>query len=157
MTKDWDFTILSGPRNNPEYPFGLRRHRCFPNDRLYYYAILIDLVIRFSWLSKFIPLLTWLTDRECGIFVLVSFEVARRWMWIFFRVEAEWGESCQFCSFRLVALCPFRFSMHDISRRPFNVVFSDFWVALFTNKLRSHSKDTSRSSPRRPSSWRNQW
>lgn len=92
VTKDWDFTLLSGPRGSLEHPYGLRRHRCFSDDRLYYLAILVDLVIRFAWLAKFVPSLAWLTDGECGVFVLISAEVARRWMWVFFRVEAEWGE-----------------------------------------------------------------
>lgn len=127
--------MLSGPRHSPEHPYGLRRHRCFSDDRLYYFAILIDLVIRFSWLSKFVPALAWLTDRECGIFILVSLEVARRWMWVFFRVEAEWGESCQFCSFPLIALCPSEFPICGPWSRRFNVVLAIFGVALFTNRF----------------------
>lgn len=98
VTKDWDFTFLTGSRDNPEYPYGLRRHRYFSSDRLYYSVILIDLVLRFSWVSKFVPGLLWLTERESGLFVLMFLEVARRWMWVFFRVEAEWGEFFQYFS-----------------------------------------------------------
>ena len=29
-------------------------------------------------------------DIEGGIFLLEILEVGRRWMWVFFRVEAEW-------------------------------------------------------------------
>lgn len=94
MTKDWDLTLLTGSRDTSEYPYGLRRHRYFSSDRLYRSAILIDLVLRFSWASKFVPGLQWLTERESGLFVLMFLEVARRWMWVFFRVEAEWGKSC---------------------------------------------------------------
>lgn len=106
MCKDWDLTLLTTSPSSREYPFGLRRHRYFPSDQLYYIAILIDLVLRFSWLSKFVPGLLWLTERECGLFVLVSLEVARRWMWVFFRTEAEWGEFfSQSLRFLFLALC----------------------------------------------------
>ena len=103
VCKDWDLTLLTTSPSSPEYPFGLRRHRYFSSDQLYYIAIVIDLVIRFSWLSKFVPGLLWLTERECGLFVLVSLEVARRWMWVFFRTEAEWGE------FFFILFVPFYF------------------------------------------------
>ncbi|BCR87634.1 EXS domain-containing protein [Aspergillus chevalieri] len=93
VTKDWDLTLLTRSRDTSEYPYGLRRHRYFSSDRLYHSAILIDLVLRFSWASKFVPGLLWLTERESGLFVLMFLEVARRWMWVFFRVEAEWVRS----------------------------------------------------------------
>ncbi|KAF7593371.1 protein-ER retention protein [Aspergillus hancockii] len=88
VTKDWDLTLLTSSRRNSYYPYGLRRHRCF-SDRKYYLAILIDLVLRFSWLSRFMPGLVWLCETEVGIWLLMFLEVARRWMWIFFRVETE--------------------------------------------------------------------
>ncbi|RAL15632.1 EXS domain-containing protein [Aspergillus homomorphus CBS 101889] len=89
VTKDWDLTLLSPLRDNPEYPFGLRRHRFFAV-RQYYLAISIDLAIRFSWLSRYMSGFVWLSDTEFGIFVLMFLEVTRRWMWIFLRIETEW-------------------------------------------------------------------
>jgi hypothetical protein len=91
VTKDWDLTLLTSARRNAYYPYGLRRHRYF-SDRQYYLAILVDLVLRFSWLSRFIPGLVWLCETEVGIWLLMFLEVARRWMWIFFRVETECGK-----------------------------------------------------------------
>ncbi|KAF9886035.1 protein-ER retention protein [Aspergillus nanangensis] len=88
VTKDWDLTLLSSARSSAHYPFGLRRHRHF-EDRQYYLAISIDLLLRFSWASRFVPGLVWLTETEFGIFLLMASEVARRWMWIFLRVETE--------------------------------------------------------------------
>ncbi|OJJ36851.1 hypothetical protein ASPWEDRAFT_431757 [Aspergillus wentii DTO 134E9] len=90
LTKDWDLTFFTSSRGDKDHPYGLRRIRYFSSDRIYYVAVLVDLVLRFSWLSKFVPSLVWLTERESGIFILMSLEVARRWMWIFFRVETEW-------------------------------------------------------------------
>ncbi|PLB54246.1 putative small molecule transporter [Aspergillus steynii IBT 23096] len=89
VTKDWDLTLLTPSRLDPEHPYGLRRHRYFA-DRQYYAAILVDLGIRFAWLSRFVPGFLWLTETEGGLFTLMFLEVARRWMWIFLRVEAEW-------------------------------------------------------------------
>lgn len=90
VTKDWDLTLLSQARNNPEYPYGLRRHRHFPSDTLYYAAIAVNLLLRFSWVWPISTHFQWLKDRESGIFILMTLEVVRRWVWIFFRVEAEW-------------------------------------------------------------------
>jgi len=38
------------------------------------------------------PHLDHFNDLEGGIFVMEFLEVLRRWMWIFFRVETEWGK-----------------------------------------------------------------
>ena len=88
VSKDWDLTLLSASRSDAEHPYGLRRTRYF-SDRMYYWAIGIDLAIRFSWLCSFVPSLRWLPEQESGIFVLMFLEVARRWMWVFLRAEAE--------------------------------------------------------------------
>ncbi|OJJ02863.1 hypothetical protein ASPVEDRAFT_84336 [Aspergillus versicolor CBS 583.65] len=89
ITKDWDLTLFSEARNDNEYPFGLRRFRHF-TDQQYYMAIAIDFAIRFSWMWKFFPGLSWVGDTEFGLFLLMFLEVARRWMWVFLRAEAEW-------------------------------------------------------------------
>ncbi|EAW11839.1 EXS domain-containing protein [Aspergillus clavatus NRRL 1] len=88
LSKDWDLTLFTSAREAADYPYGLRRHRFF-SDRLYYIAIIVDFVIRFSWVSRLVPGLTWLSEKECGLFLLMSLEVARRWLWVFFRAEAE--------------------------------------------------------------------
>ena len=91
VTKDWDLTLLTPARHSHEYPYGLRRHRYF-TDRHYYIAIAVDLAIRFSWLSRYVPGFLWLSDTEFGLFVLMFLEVARRWMWNFLRIETEWSK-----------------------------------------------------------------
>ena len=91
VAKDWELSLFSPKeRNNPDYPFGLRRHRFFHANEMYYGAITIDLLLRFAWVFR------WSThshDLESEIFALMFLEVIRRWIWIFFRVESEWGES----------------------------------------------------------------
>lgn len=59
---------------------------------MYYTAIGIDLLLRCTWSFKLSPHLDHFNDLEGGIFLMEMLEVMRRWMWIFFRVETEWGE-----------------------------------------------------------------
>jgi len=59
---------------------------------MYYAAIIIDFLLRCTWSFKLSPHLDHFNDLEGGIFMMELLEVLRRWMWIFFRVETEWGE-----------------------------------------------------------------
>ncbi|KAJ5180505.1 hypothetical protein N7492_003715 [Penicillium capsulatum] len=90
VAKDWDFTLFSPERLDRDHPYGLRRHRYFASDRSYHYVIIADLVLRFSWLWRVLPGFAWIPDTESGVFMLMMLEVVRRWMWVFFRIEAEW-------------------------------------------------------------------
>jgi EXS family len=64
----------------------------FPRDEMYYGVVAVDLILRFTWLSRLSSHLDKVNDFESGIFFLMFLEIARRWIWIFFRVETEWGE-----------------------------------------------------------------
>jgi len=90
ISKDWDMTLLSNERIKPEHPYGLRQHRVFYSDSIYYTAIVVDFILRFTWVSRLSSGLDKVNNFESGIFLLMFLEVARRWMWIFFRVETEW-------------------------------------------------------------------
>lgn len=92
VQKDWDLSLLSSAseRNDPEHPYGLRRHLYFHRNHIYYVAIAIDLMLRCTWSLKLSPHLVHFNDLEGGIFTIEILEVVRRWMWIFFRVESEW-------------------------------------------------------------------
>ncbi|KAK2751915.1 protein-ER retention protein [Onygenales sp. PD_40] len=92
VTKDWDLTLFAALNHphDPEHPFGLRRHRYFYSNKMYYSAIVIDLILRFTWVTRLSSRLNGVNDIEGGVFVLMFLEVVRRWMWIFFRVETEW-------------------------------------------------------------------
>ena len=59
---------------------------------MYYGAIVIDLMLRCTWSFKLSPHLDHFNDLEGGIFLMELLEVLRRWIWIFFRVETEWGK-----------------------------------------------------------------
>lgn len=52
----------------------------------------MDLMLRCTWSFKLSPHLDHFNDLEGGIFLMELLEVFRRWIWIFFRVETEWGE-----------------------------------------------------------------
>ncbi|KAI9850574.1 MAG: protein-ER retention protein [Thelocarpon superellum] len=92
VAKDWDLSMLgsSAERENPDHPYGLRRHRCFKSPRTYYTAIVVDLLLRCTWSFKLSPHLDHFNDLEGGIFAMEFLEVLRRWVWVFFRVETEW-------------------------------------------------------------------
>ncbi|KAK2871883.1 hypothetical protein FQN49_002737 [Arthroderma sp. PD_2] len=100
IDKDWDLSLFSDIVNksrspsslsdeNP-HPFGLRTNRFFHANGIYYSAIVIDLILRFTWLSRLTARLNWVNDLESGVFMLMFLEVIRRWLWIFLRVETEW-------------------------------------------------------------------
>ena len=59
---------------------------------MYYSAVFIDLLLRCTWSFKLSPHLDHFNDLEGTIFLMEILEVLRRWMWIFFRVETEWGK-----------------------------------------------------------------
>jgi hypothetical protein len=84
-------TLFSSERRDSAHPYGLRRHRYFGSDKIYHYAIIADLVLRFSWLWRIVPGLGWIPETESGFWMLMFLEVVRRWMWVFFRTEAEWS------------------------------------------------------------------
>ena len=95
VAKDWDLTLFSAERSNPEHAWGLRRRVHFHTKEMYYGAIVIDFMLRCTWSLKLSPHLDHFNDLEGGIFVMEFLEVFRRWMWIFFRVEAEWGKQLE--------------------------------------------------------------
>ena len=43
-----------------------------------------------TWSIKLSPHLHHVNELEGGIFFMETIEVVRRWIWIFFRFEAEW-------------------------------------------------------------------
>ncbi|KAH8758193.1 protein-ER retention protein-like protein [Hyaloscypha sp. PMI_1271] len=106
VAKDWDLHLFTAVHQtltgtslalhphshaHPQAtPFGLRERLVFPRPAIYYSAIALDLLLRFTWSLKLSPHLDHFADFESGIFVMEALEVGRRWMWIFLRVETEW-------------------------------------------------------------------
>ncbi|KAI5303526.1 hypothetical protein KEM56_007462 [Ascosphaera pollenicola] len=93
VAKDWDLTLfqaITDSSHNDEHPFGLRRWRYLHSDNMYYGAIVLDLILRFTWVTRLSARLDRVNQAEGGVFLLQLLEVGRRWIWIFFRIETEW-------------------------------------------------------------------
>lgn len=109
VAKDWDLSlfpaliqILPFPRHtttsmrpnlirsSKNCQFGLRPRLCFPSSDIYYMAIFFDLIIRFSWSLRLSSTMNKFINLESGILLLELAEVARRWVWMFLRIESEW-------------------------------------------------------------------
>lgn len=80
-------TSLFLPSDIP-IPF-LRPVLLLPDPLIYYLAISLDLILRFTWSLKLSSHLHEIHEIESGIFLMEALEVARRWMWVFLRVEWE--------------------------------------------------------------------
>lgn len=84
---------LTSPRPSiyrlPSTQFGLRRQLLFGDALIYYIAILLNFILRFTWSLKLSSHLHNVTDMESGVFVMEALEVLRRWVWVFLRVEWE--------------------------------------------------------------------
>ncbi|KAK3677529.1 protein-ER retention protein [Recurvomyces mirabilis] len=87
VAHDWDLNLFfmeEYPR--PSYPIGLRQRLLFSTWK-YYAIIALDLVLRFMWTVRFLA--PHFNGTEHGIFVVEVLEIVRRFLWTFFRVEAE--------------------------------------------------------------------
>lgn len=73
---------------NVSFPF-LRPILLLPDPTIYYLAIAIDLVLRFTWSIKLSSHLHTINEIESGIFMMEALEVLRRWMWVYLRIEWE--------------------------------------------------------------------
>lgn len=104
VTNDWGLSMFQPtaststgnhtPTNNdshlePKYPKGLRSILLFNDPFVYYMAISLNLVLRFTWSLKLSSHLHTIADLEGGIFMLEALELIRRWLWVFFRIEWE--------------------------------------------------------------------
>lgn len=76
------------PRPAKRYPFGLRSVLLLPLP-VYPFAIAVDLVLRLTWSAKLSSHLHSFIDEDRAIFFIEFLEMARRWMWVFLRVEWE--------------------------------------------------------------------
>lgn len=84
---DWDLTLLGKTRHTN--PYGLRQQRVFHSPMVYYIVIIFDIILRFAWSFKLSLHTVYLDGVEGGVFLLEIMEILRRWVWVYFRVEAE--------------------------------------------------------------------
>ncbi|KAG9299955.1 hypothetical protein G9A89_009683 [Geosiphon pyriformis] len=105
VTKDWNLEIFSTDVNSiPTTPtvltasasriwripsFQLRSTLHFKFPFIYYIAIIIDFLLRFTWSLKLSSHLHVVAELEAGVFLMECLEVGRRWLWMFFRMESR--------------------------------------------------------------------
>lgn len=69
--------------------FTLRSHRLYRHKYYYYFAMVLNFVLRFSWTIKLTVILIWWKDSDLLYTTLAVAEIFRRFVWNFFRVELE--------------------------------------------------------------------
>lgn len=80
------FSTAASP--NVTFPF-LRPILLLPDPVIYYLAVGVDLVLRFTWSLKLSSHLHSIHEVESGVFLMEALEVVRRWMWVYLRIEWE--------------------------------------------------------------------
>jgi hypothetical protein len=72
-----------------------RRHLHFSHRIYYVGAMLIDFILRTTWSLKLSSHLS-IKKLEGSILLMEFFEIFRRWVWVFFRLESEWVKRAQY-------------------------------------------------------------
>ncbi|KAF9990579.1 hypothetical protein BGZ75_001143 [Mortierella antarctica] len=88
---DWGLFRFGSLKGGAQgHPF-LRQELVYSRTWVYYMAIVLDFVGRFSWLARLIPMNV---NVYLLSFSLAFIEVLRRWQWNFFRLENEHLNNC---------------------------------------------------------------
>ena len=88
--EDYDESAPPPPsKTHKPKSFGLRSTLLFKKYYVYYIAIILDFILRFTWSLKLSPHLQAYYELESGILVLEVLEILRRYLWSFFRLEWE--------------------------------------------------------------------
>jgi hypothetical protein len=86
---DWKLDFFSPANPGTLIPsLQLRSNLHFNESFIYYIAIFIDFLLRFTWSLKLSSHLHIIHQLEGGVFLMELLEVMRRWLWIFFRLES---------------------------------------------------------------------
>ncbi|CAG8605535.1 871_t:CDS:2, partial [Ambispora gerdemannii] len=142
--------------------FKLRRTMHFKWPIIYYLAILIDFLLRFTWSLKLSSHLHVVTELEARVFLMECLEIGRRWLWMFFKMEKLWVHEQKTLGYELMSNVNTRKSITtketpSISS-PNSTVFAAFLEqdfdpkAWLNTRLKSTSSNTSSASKRRRSS-----
>lgn len=85
----WDLKYDWGLLEKNENHKFLRKKICYRNPKIYYAAIIFNLIFRFSWTITIAPFILTLIKSPLVPFTVGFIEIFRRCMWNFFRVEKE--------------------------------------------------------------------
>ena len=69
--------------------FSLRPHRLYRRKCYYYFTMVLNFLLRFTWTVKLMVVLLWRKDSDLLYTTLAVAEIFRRFVWNFFRVELE--------------------------------------------------------------------
>ncbi|CAJ0828108.1 8401_t:CDS:2 [Entrophospora sp. SA101] len=93
VAKDWNLEFFTPTHPKSYIPsFKLRQNLIFKDPVIYYIAIMMDFLLRFTWSLKLSSHLHIIHQLEGGVFLMEVLEVLRRCLWIFFRFENAWIE-----------------------------------------------------------------
>ncbi|SCU85951.1 LAME_0D03752g1_1 [Lachancea meyersii CBS 8951] len=87
LTMDWNLGIFNFSSPGMERNELLRSRRIYPKFA-YYVAMVVDFTLRFIWFWELTSGAS-VFEGEVNIFFLQALELVRRWVWIFFKLEAE--------------------------------------------------------------------
>ncbi|ODV63503.1 Erd1p [Ascoidea rubescens DSM 1968] len=98
---DWNFNFFNfflKSHQNFNKPINLNRPKLLRNilvykiKHFYYLAILLDFILRFFWLFNLFISDLFFFNSESGYFLLELFELIRRCIWCFIKLETEWAK-----------------------------------------------------------------
>ncbi|XP_069183352.1 solute carrier family 53 member 1 isoform X2 [Procambarus clarkii] len=104
----WDMVMDWGmfEKNSGEYKF-LREELVYSSPYYYYFGIVEDFILRFSWTFSLTLTELKLTNGEIIVSILAPLEVFRRFIWNFFRLENEHINNCgKFRAVRDISVIP---------------------------------------------------
>ncbi|KFK33500.1 hypothetical protein AALP_AA5G021000 [Arabis alpina] len=109
----WDFVHDWGLLNKSSKNRWLRDKLLVPNKRVYFMAMILNVVLRFAWLQTVLNFQFKLMHAETLVAVMASLEIIRRGMWNFFRLENEHLNNVgKYRAFKSVPL-PFNYDEDD--------------------------------------------
>lgn len=89
---DWNLDFFESVVSSSKQKVILRAKLLYNAVKYYYLAIAVDFVLRYLWVIRLLPEMSFLRllyQTEEGLFVLEILEILRRWVWIFIKVETE--------------------------------------------------------------------
>ncbi|XP_042222199.1 xenotropic and polytropic retrovirus receptor 1-like isoform X1 [Homarus americanus] len=104
----WDMVMDWGlfEKNSGEYKF-LREELVYSSPYYYYFGIVEDFILRFSWSFSLTLTELRITNGEIIVSILAPLEVFRRFIWNFFRLENEHINNCgKFRAVRDISVIP---------------------------------------------------
>ncbi|KAL1215323.1 Phosphate transporter PHO1-like protein [Cardamine amara subsp. amara] len=109
----WDFVHDWGLLNRKSKNRWLRDKLLVPQKRVYFIAMILNVLLRFAWLQTVLDFEFKSFHRQTTIAVVASLEIIRRGMWNFFRLENEHLNNVgKFRAFKSVPL-PFNYNEDD--------------------------------------------